>query len=153
MANNTLNILLKAFEDIATAHKQINSFGIGELPEIGASNALTMPALWINPVEAVMAKNENGYSVATYEFNVRVFDLVDKGEENENDVLSDTIQVLQDIVSEFNSNPTYAESNILIQNDLTFEPFSENYDEEVSGWEVNMELTSPRNDCYLDKPL
>lgn len=150
---NTLNQLIAALKSIATRHKQINSFGVGDAWEVGATNELVHPVLWVNPVTADMPKTENGYSSYTVDFNITLFDLVNKDETNENEVLSDTFGMIRDIVNEFNTHPDYIDSEFNIINDLSFESFTERYDEEVSGWEVTFSLESPNRRSFCSSPI
>ena len=101
------------------------------------------PTLWIEPVTATMPSGDNGYQTFEIDFEVRVFDLVNKDETNENDVLSDTIDVLKDIIIQFKEHPFYVESQIDIINDISFESFTEEFDEEVSGWLCEISLMTP----------
>ena len=148
----TVNQLISVFRDIATRHLQLRGFGIGSDWEIGASDAKMHPVLWINPVSANMPESENvGYKTFEIDFEVRVFDLVDKDERNENEVLSDTVDILKDIIIEFKGHPYYVNSQLNIINDITFEPFTEEFDEEVSGWVAELSMMSPvlRSWCGL----
>ena len=140
---NTVNKLIEVWKDIATRHYQINSFGIGNDWEIGVSTAEMHPTLWIEPVTATMPSGDNGYYTFEIDFEVRVFDLVNKNESNENDVLSDTIDILKDIIIQFKEHPFYVESQIDIINDISFESFTEEFDEEVSGWLCEISLMTP----------
>jgi len=93
MATYSLNQLIKIFSDFADSHLQINSFGFGEVYEANGNPKVTgnTPTLWIFPTQATPLENTTIYS-----FDVRCWDLVTKGEENENDVLSDCQQTLFD---------------------------------------------------------
>lgn len=150
---NTLNIIIEKFRTIADNHQQVNSFGIGDSWEIGASTASITPQVWINPTGAFMSNENETLSSTVYTFNMKCFDLVNKDESNENEVLSDCLQILQDIVSEFSTSEDMLSDNIIVNNSLSFFPFTETYDEEVSGWEVSIELMQPFNSCYLSKPI
>lgn len=140
---NTVNKLIEVWKDIATRHYQINSFGIGNDWEIGVSTAEMHPTLWIEPVTATMPSGDHGYQTFEIDFEVRVFDLVNKNESNENDVLSDTIDILKDIIIQFKEHPFYVESQIDIINDISFESFTEEFDDEVSGWLCEISLMTP----------
>ena len=48
------------FKDIATKHKQINSFGFGNLWEIATSGNITYPMLFVMPDGATAKKGEIG---------------------------------------------------------------------------------------------
>ena len=143
MKIQTINQLVSVWKDIATRHYQINGFGVGDNWEVGVSEAYMHPVLWINPVTASMPSSDNGYKTFEIDFEVRLFDLVNKDESNENDVLSDTIDILKDIVAEFKGHPYYINSQLNIIGDIDFEAFTEEFDEEVSGWSCDISLMTP----------
>ena len=142
MKIQTINQLTSVWKDIATRHYQLNHFGIGDSWEVGVK-ANMHPVLWVNPVTATMPATDNGYKTFEIDFEVRVFDLVDKDELNENDVLSDTIDILKDIIAEFKGHPYYVNSQLNIIDDISFESFTEEFDEEVSGWLCEISLMTP----------
>ena len=143
MKIQTINQLVSVWKDIATRHYQINGFGVGDNWEVGVNEAYMHPVLWINPVTASMPSSDNGYKTFEIDFEVRLFDLVNKDESNENDVLSDTIDILKDIVAEFKGHPYYVNSQLNIIGDIDFEAFTEEFDEEVSGWSCDISLMTP----------
>jgi len=153
MKIQTVNQLISVFKDIATRHYQINGFGIGDSWEIGASEAKMHPVLWINPVTATMPETDYGYKTFEIDFEVRVFDLVNKDESNENDVLSDTIDIIKDIITEFKGHPYYVASELNIVNDISFEAFTEEFDEEVSGWLCEISLMTPILTTFCGLPM
>ena len=152
MKIQTVNQLISVFKDISTRHYQINGFGIGDEWEIGASKAEMHPVLWINPVTATMPSTDSGYKTFEIDFEVRVFDLVSKGETNENDVLSDCIDILKDIITEFKGHPYYVNSQLNIIDDISFEAFTEEFDEEVSGWVCEISLMTPILNSFCGIP-
>ena len=149
----TYNNILTVLEDVATRHYQVHSFGIGDNWEVGASEVDTTPTLWVNPVNAFMKKGEYGYAAFEVAMNLKVFDLVDKGEDNEADVHSDTLQILQDVITEFTKHPYYTRSKFDMVGDLTFTPFTEKFDEEVTGWEVDVLMRTPNQRTFCGIPV
>tara|TARA_R110000851_G_scaffold308544_1_gene467472 strand:- start:46 stop:1989 length:1944 start_codon:yes stop_codon:yes gene_type:complete len=143
MKIQTINQLISVWKDIATRHYQINYFGVGDSWEVGVDKASMHPVLWINPVTATMPSSDYGYKTFEIDFEVRVFDLVNKDESNENEVLSDTIDILKDIIAEFKGHPYYVNSQLNIIDDISFEAFTEEFDEEVSGWLCEISLMTP----------
>ncbi len=142
MKIQTVNQLISVFKDISTRHYQINGFGVGDNWENGTSEKMH-PVLWINPTTAAMPSSDNGYKTFEIDFEVRVFDLVNKDESNENEVLSDCIDILKDIIAEFKGHPYYVNSQLNIIDDINFEAFTEEFDEEVSGWICEISLMTP----------
>jgi hypothetical protein len=148
----TYNNIISVFEDIASRHYQIKTFKVGDQWEEDA-NTVEYPMLVVNPTSAYMqrAGDDMGYATFEISMNVLISDQVYKGEENENDVVSDTLQMIQDIIVEFNKHPYYTNSRFDVVGDLNFIPFTERNDDEVSGWEVGMTLRTPniRNFCGI----
>jgi len=93
----TLNEINAIFTDIATKHLQLNSFLIVQDSDINPQEELKYPCLAINPINASLPKSDNGYTLFSIDYTLKVFDLVDKGLENENDVLSDTLEIIKDV--------------------------------------------------------
>jgi len=152
MKIQTINQLVSVWKDISTRHYQINGFGVGDSWEIGADKAYMHPVLWVNPVTANMPSTDTGYKTFEINFEVRVFDLVNKDESNENDVLSDTIDILKDIIIEFKGHPYYVNSQLNIIDDISFEAFTEEFDEEVSGWLCEISLMTPMINSFCGIP-
>lgn len=152
MKIQTINQLISVWKDISTRHYQINGFGVGDSWEIGADKAYMHPVLWVNPVTANMPSTDTGYKTFEINFEVRVFDLVNKDESNENDVLSDCIDILKDIIIEFKGHPYYVNSELNIIDDISFEAFTEEFDEEVSGWLCEISLMTPMINSFCGIP-
>jgi len=151
----TINQLITVFKDAANRHYQINGFGYGDNWEVGASEAKMHPVLWINPVSALMTESDNniGYKTFEIDFEIRIFDLVNKDESNEKEVLSDGIDILKDIITEFKSHPYYTNSKLNIINDIDFEPFTEEFDEEVTGWVCELSFKTPLINSWCGLPM
>ena len=130
----TLNNINTIFENIATAHLQLNSFLIVQDFDINPQEELKYPCLAINPTTALMPNENQNYSSLNIDYTVKVFDLVDKGLENESEVISDTLSIIKDVVKFLNQNPLYYDSNICIVGDVNFNPIRQGFDEDVTGW-------------------
>jgi hypothetical protein len=145
MATYSLNQLIKIFSDFADSHLQINSFGFGEVYEANGNPKVTgnTPTLWIYPTQATPLENTTIYS-----FDVRCWDLVTKGEENENDVLSDCQQTLFDFIQFIKHNEIF---DINVSGDPSMTPFTEQLADDVTGWEcsIDIEVNSINSDCMI----
>jgi len=69
-------------------------------------------------------------------------DRVLPGEENEEEVLSDTLSILLDFVAYFRQLHT---DDVSIQTSVSFEPFTERFDDKVTGHSCVLSLTQPYN--------
>lgn len=145
MATYSLNQLIKIFSDFADSHLQINSFGFGEVYEANGNPKVTgnTPTLWVFPTQATPLENTTIYS-----FDVRCWDLVTKGEENENDVLSDCQQTLFDFIQFIKHNDIF---DINVSGDPSLTPFTEQLADDVTGWEcsIDIEVNSINSDCMI----
>jgi hypothetical protein len=148
----TLNDLLKAFRDIGGRHQQINTFFVGQDFDLG-NETVRHPILSVNPVSAVLPKNENGYSLYSVNFTVKVMDLVNKNKSNEEEVLSDNLEVLKDIVTEFNTHPFYIESDFNIEGDISFSTVRGVFDSDLTGWETEITIVAPNKSYFCGLPL
>jgi hypothetical protein len=95
----TYNQVIKQLNDFADAHKQIKSFGNGNLWEVVQHDQLSnfnYPLMWINDQSATMGNGD-----FTWNFQVLVMDIVRKDESNENEVKSDCVQILIDLIAYF----------------------------------------------------
>ena len=135
----TYNQIVKKFEDIITANKFIKTFVAGDIYEIDLTETTYMYAHL--SIESATFDNAQ----LTYSFRLYVMDIVNKDEGNENDVLSDTLQVINDVISEFrNGSSTFGLENMQdyeIQDTISCSPFTERFDNEVSGWSADIDVT------------
>ena len=151
----TYNQILKEFKTFATNHKQIENFGNGDLWEIVEHNQLTdfnYPLFWVADQPANL-----GDGTFTWNFNVMAMDLVNKDESNENDVKSDTCQVLLDCVSYFeqktatSNNVDWLKVNLVRSGTLT--SFTERFEDELTGWGMNIGFRLPFSYNNCDLPI
>ena len=89
----TYNQIVKKFEDVITANKFVKTFVAGDIYEIDLKETTYLYA----HLSIENAAFDNAQ--LTYSFRLYIMDIVDKSENNENDVLSDTLQVINDIVN------------------------------------------------------
>lgn len=147
----TLNQIRQKLSDIAAAHLQINSFESGELWEIGSSDGnnplpVVFPQLWMNVTPAAMDTR-----VLVMQFQLLIMDLVSKDMSNEFEVQSDTLQTIVDVVAKLRDPEWLNEYNIVIDEGVTLEPFTEKFDDEVTGWiaTVNVRIPNTQDRCAV----
>lgn len=149
----TLNQLLVIFRDIATRHKQVHSFKVAQDFNIDAEERLFYPALVVNPTASELPRTENGYTSYSIKFNVQVIDLMNKDRDNEDDVLSDNLTILKEIINEFNTHPYYTDNSIDLIGNISFNPLRGKYDSDTNGWGCEMELQSPNALSFCGSPI
>jgi len=148
----TINNINEIFTNIANSHLQINEIFIGEDYDIAASEKVNHVLLAVNPVSAVLPKTDNGYTYQTVDYTIKVLDLVDKDLKNQQEVYSDTLSIIKDVVIMLNQSPEFIEEDINITNDITYNKLTEIFDTEVSGWETSFTLETPIRLSYCQTP-
>lgn len=139
----TLNQVIKVFENFATAHKQINSFGFGDVWEIASSGTVNYPLMWTELQPSLIKRN-----VTEYKLRIILMDLVHKGEGNENEVLSDMMLIAQDVIDEL-KHPDYTFR--YTDEEVAIEDFTERFDDEVTGvvFDVVIGVKRPSDRCAI----
>tara|TARA_R100000655_G_C3000062_1_gene194275 strand:+ start:17918 stop:18448 length:531 start_codon:yes stop_codon:yes gene_type:complete len=135
--NNIVNILTR----VSRGHGMVNTVSTGDVDNIDNSGSSDYPIVHIVPTSV----NTGAHSL-TYNFNIIVMDLVLEDESNEQEVLSDTLMIITDIIAELRRggkvggvNDDYLQDN----RGFTCEPFTESYDDKVSGWNCTYNIEVP----------
>jgi hypothetical protein len=157
-------INFKTFHDdfllLSDHHKQINSFGFGQLQDLAYyiesvlkteninDNSPVYPLLYVVPQNV-----SQNMQYTNYEFLVIVMDILEEDLSNQTDVLSDTNQMLDDIISQFRLSVTDALGNFnkdyYLNNPIVCSPFLEKYADYVGGWSATLkiEVMTPVDRC------
>ena len=135
--NITLLNIIKLYEDIASANSYIQNSTFGDIFEIDLNE--TDYALSHLSIESANYTNHE----LTYTLRLYVMNLVSKDEGNENDVLSDTLQVIGDFISQFKHSTSFGdtEHDYRMNENVNCTPFTERFDNEVSGWSADISIT------------
>ena len=149
----TLNQLITLYQDIATRHKQVNDFLAVQDFNIEMDKAPVYPLLVVNPVSANLPRTDNGYTSFNTTFELQVLDLVNKDNNNRMDVMSDTQQIITDVVNEFNTHPYYIDNAIDTISDISFDPIRGAYGGDVDGWKISITLEHPVQLSYCSAPV
>ena len=166
---NNLNVNFKTFHDdfrlLADHHKQLNSFGFGQYEDLSywtesrlkqentTFESPFFPLLYVVPSNATQMMEQNGSSYTEYEFNCIVMDIIDRDLTNQIDVLSDTNQILDDIVSQFRLAVTPQlgcyNSIYYLDNEITYLPFLEKFSDLCGGWNavIKIKVMTPLDRC------
>lgn len=130
-------------KSIADRHQQINSFGFGQFSDIATSGTINYPIMYVMPNGSNIKAGEVGYKLS-----IIVADLVEKGKNNEVDVLSDTHKIACDIIADLKIGGHKFDSTYrfdLSPQDVTMTDFFERFDEEVAGWQFDVTLWADWN--------
>jgi len=151
--NITYNQLIDLFESFQTRHQQLNTFYEGNVDQLGNSQEIVYPLLAVIPTDVRMIKGNQSYNSIEYRFTIIGGDLLQDDHSNERDVRSDMLLVLQDLISEFNQTPYYNENGIIINSDSLFQPFTERFDDLITGWAVNISIKVPYRGTPCNAPI
>ena len=148
------------FSLMASKHKQINSFGMGDIEQISfwteqrmkelntTFNPPIFPLLYVVPSNVI---NELRYK--TWHFNVLSMDIAEASFFNQVDTVSDTLQILQDVISQYRLSVDANQGNYydkyFVDDTITCVPFLEKFVDMTNGWnaELKIQTMTPLNRC------
>ena len=129
------NQIVDAFEDISTAHYQVNTFGIGDVWEVATSGTVQYPMVWAVPQDGQLSNK-----VYNSNWTLIFMDLVHKDEHDENEVMSDMEQVALDYIAQL-QKPEYGFD--FKADGISFKRFTERFDDEVTGVAIDITIRVP----------
>jgi len=137
--------VIEDLEDFANNHEQINSFGYGDLTQL-TMDVITKQEpkytrMYVIPGDTLLNQNE-----LVYNFQIIVTDQLNNDYSNQRDVMSDTLEIMKDIMATF----YLSEYESLWPAGV--EPFLENYETILTGWVMNIQLSQPFDYNRCDLP-
>lgn len=135
---STYNKIIDAFDAFCEQHKQINTFFSGQTWNFQTQTNV-YPAVIMLPV---ISSINNGH--IRLNFNLFVADILNDDRTNLDDIYSDTLQIVGDIVSYFKD--MYGENEIdfyLDESNVAIEPFEEEFDDVLAGWMATIGISYP----------
>lgn len=140
----TINNIKTLFESIADNHFQIKSFGFGKVQEIEGVDSAQYVRMWVVPGSSTILDN-----TIERTFTILIFDLVHKDDSNQTEVLSDTEQILDDVVRILK----YDNDNYTITNQPTLNPFTERFGDDTTGYSADIVIESDHLQSTCDIPM
>lgn len=139
-------------KQLAEYHEQIQSYGIGDINQLiyhteerlkventVQNYAPYYPLMWVIPQGATTDGRQT-----VYDFDILIMDILNvKNFENEIDVWSDTLDILKDVIAQLRYSLDCCYTNWDIDFPTTMTPFSESFDDYVSGWTAKIKLKIP----------
>jgi len=154
-----LKNIVDDFQLLANRHKQINSFGFGDLDEFTyqvdrrdkevnlSDQAPYYPYLYVVPANVIQ-----DFGFMTFEFNLIVSDIMKRDMDNMTDVLSDTLQIMNDVISMFRLSVTKQLGDYnkyyYLDDAVTMVPFIEQYEDLLCGYSATIRI---KTKTYLDR--
>ena len=151
--NKTYNNVINTLKNVGGNHYNIKTTTTGDIYDIDLSKNTLFPLMHINPVSV-----SAGESQLNYTFQIFIMDLVSQDENwtedniqsaaflnNEQEVLSSTLQTAVDTIGIFRHSLQQAEYNVsgadainqptyFIEGEQSLEPFTERFDNLLTGW-------------------
>lgn len=141
----TYNQIVEEFKTIALANPFIKRFGAGEITEIEMEgpNGSQYPYCWITPQNVEIGEND-----LVYVFRILVFDIDDTDDSKQQEILSDTLRTLLDIIKQFKYN---ANNSVSIDSRPNAVPFTHRFVDYNTGWYADLRITTEmdNNPCEL----
>ena len=153
MAYITVNQIIDVFRDIADRHLMINDFGNGPTYNIGAADELKFPYLWVENGDINTVFSANGMREKRLTFNLYLMDKINKGDDNFDEIISDTEFILSGIIQEFSQLPFYVQNKLSLFQDINLTPVVEATDDNVNGWQATISLKIPIPYTYCEMPI
>ena len=145
--NKTYNNLIDTLKNLGSQHNQISTTTVGDIFDNDLEKNTKYPLMHINPVNVT-----TGRVGLTYNFQIFIMDMVDTDDANEQDVYNDVLQTCIDIISIFRNSKWQAQLTLDInapvyftEGDYTLEPFTERFDNELTGWVFTIAVTTRNN--------
>lgn len=139
---------------VGEQHRQIKTVTTGDIWSIDLEKNTLYPLMHVNPVSVVMQQGET-----IYNFQIFMCDLVEPHLSNEQEVLSDTLLLAQDIISIFKSGEILYHSSTSAGEEprywtdvnFTIEPFTERFSNALTGWVFNFPVVieNPYDTCNI----
>ena len=151
--------VLGYLETIAEKHLMINSFHSGFMDEVDINKlgATDYVILYAEPGTATIDKG-----VMTYSFTIYVLDMINeevgdapnKERLGRVDTLSENLNILQDVISEFHRSlysTSWVDGEVVLDLPISAEPFTARFDNLLTGWSatISMEVNNPNNLCIV----
>jgi hypothetical protein len=143
--SKTLNQIISRLNVIANKHYFINRYGFGELSDIDVAGPedVDYPLMWVVPQGADFDEN-----TLTYVLRVIIMDIDDLDDSKRNEIMSDTLRTLIDVVKQFKTDDDY-EWNI--DETTNAIPFSQRFVDYTTGWYADIRIITDldNNPCSI----
>jgi len=154
MNNITYSQIISYFSSIAYHHEQIMSFGVGDFTQI-TNDVITKQEPEYTRMYVIPSEVEFNENHIHYNFSVVIMDKVEDDLSNLQEVMSDTLSIVQDVFTVFYQSYTESQgffSNIIVGDwDPECHPFTERFETILGGWTMHIKMSAPfdYNSCVL----
>lgn len=141
----TYNQIIKEIETISLSNPFIKRFGAGEITDIeteGPTSGL-YPILWVVPQQVEVGQND-----LVYILRLLVFDIDDTDDTKQQEILSDTLRTLTDVIKSFR----YFNDAYTLEGRPTCLPFTHRFVDYNTGWYADLRITTEFDNSECDIP-
>ena len=152
----TYKQILTYLSSIAYHHEQISSFGWGDLKQC-TNDIITKQEPHYTRMYVVPQTVEFNQNHIHYNFSIIIMDKVEEDLSNLEDVMSDTLEIIQDVWTVFWQSYTaqYGDfSNIIVGDwEPDTHPFTERFETILGGWTMHIKMSAPFDYNRCDLPI
>ncbi len=151
--NKTYNNVITTLKNLGEEHQQIATTTTGSIFDIDLEKNTKYPLMHINPVNVT-----TGRVGLTYNFQIFVMDMVKDDNSNEQEVYSEVLGICVDIISIFRNSKWQSQVTLdldapvyFTEGDFTLEPFTERFDQAVTGWvfQIGINVDNSFQSCAI----
>jgi len=144
----TYNQIIKSFDTFCGLHKQIHSFHTGKTWNFQTYMDNEYPVI-VTPLPSSITKGKISLS-----FSIIVTDILNKDRSNLDELYSDTLLIIADMVSYFqDEDETLGNMFWLDESSVSIEPFEEALDDVLAGWIMTANIDIRYNGTLCNIPL
>ena len=159
----TYKNIIDDFNTIATNHFLINSSHSGMLDEVDLNklDQSDFPILYVEPGNTNIDKG-----VMTYTFTVFTMNLIKEDLSNREEVWSEMLQIMQDIIAEFRQNLSvqtsggdsgkkfsYVPNEVVLNMPINAEPFTVRFANMLTGWNATFTMQVNNANSLCNAPI
>ena len=155
----TLNQLISWFQSFQERHFFLKDFGFGEPYDIGTSRQMDFPYMWmtLNDDSVIPVQSNNKTAIPEISFSVLFMDKINDQENyldtngfpsnNSQEILSDCLQYLQDLITEIQSY--WHQYGVLFSQDVSFFPVIDETQDKATGINARIVLRLKQVNCII----
>jgi hypothetical protein len=155
----SLNQLITWFQTYQQNNHFLKDFGFGEPYDIGTSRQMTFPYLWVtmNEDSSIATGSNVKSAIPDLSFSIMFMDKINIQEnylntngfpsDNSQEILSDCIQYLQDLVTDIQLN--WGQYGVLISQDVSFFPAVDETTDKSTGVVARIVLRTRQVNCII----
>ena len=153
----SLNQIIALFKDFADRHYFINDFGYGATSDIGTSRQMEFPYMWVTTTQDSVINPQNRTAIPDLSFVVLFMDKTNNQENyldingvnsnNVQEILSDTLQTLQDFITEI--QVSFGDYGLMLIDVVRCYPGIDETQDSVNGWIGEFTIRVKHSNCIL----